>query len=82
MTAQQHAAAAAAAAGGEVVAAAAAAAVSAVEAAAAVSCFFGRTGGESRGVSSKRQARGAAIVLHSLGEREGEGRRGIHRSEG
>ena len=74
MTAQQHAAAAAAAAAaGEVVAAAAAAAASAVvaseavEAAAAVSCFFrAHWRREKRG---ELAARGAAIVLHSPGER-------------
>ena len=64
MTAQQHAAAA-----GEVVAAAGAvsavATLEAVEAAAAVSCFSGAL--EKR---VELAVRGAAIVLHSLGERE------------
>ena len=76
MTAQQHAAAA-----GEVVAAAGAvsavATLEAVEAAAAVSCFFGRIGEE----SGATVVRGAAIVLHSLGERGGGGGAGeIQRS--
>lgn len=75
MTAQQHAAAA-----GEVVAAAGAvsavATLEAVEAAAAVSCFSGAL--EKR---VELAVRGAAIVLHSLGER-GERYRGAGEKEG